>query len=115
MAKKFTEIEILLACKKGLGLATDSAFADALGISRQKLYNWLNGINKPSTDVLKLWALVLLPVTKWKAHLAIDLLKTRGMSAEIPCTCDRNGNGEITIKNPICPKHFEEKELEPVH
>jgi len=96
------EIEIWQACKKEQGFATDSAFAEALGVSRQRLSQWLNGIWKPSTDVLKLMALMNMPVTLWKAQLAISLLKARNLEHEIPCSCEPNGE-----TNPLCPKHFE--------
>lgn len=97
-----SEIDIFQACKKEQGFATDSAFAEALGVSRQSLYQWLNGVHKPSTDLLKLMALVNMPVKPWKATLAISLLKARNMQSEIPCTCQSDGS-----VNPFCPKHFE--------
>jgi len=97
-----TEIDILQACKKEQAFETDSAFAEALGVSRQKLYQWLNGIHKPSTDLLKLMALVNMPISLWKAQLAISLLKVRKLEHEIPCSCEPNGE-----PNPLCPKHFE--------
>ncbi len=102
MSKKPSEIEILQACKQEQGFETDSAFAEALGVSRQNLYQWLNGIHKPSTDLLKLMALINMPVSEWKAKLAIDLLKARSMEHEIPCSCTADGQ-----VNPFCPKHFE--------
>lgn len=102
MSKLPTEIEILQACKQEQGFETDSAFAEALGVSRQNLYQWLNGIHKPSTDLLKLMALIHMPVAPWKAKLAIGLLKARSMESEIPCSCAADGR-----VNPFCPKHFE--------
>lgn len=80
MTKK-SEAQILEDCKRTQGFETDTAFAEALGVSRQNLYQWLNGKGKPSLDVLKLWRLEYVATAPWRNELANQLLQARGFAA----------------------------------
>lgn len=74
--KKLSVGEILTAYQKAQGFETDTALADALGVSRQSVWQWLNDIHKPS--VMWLQVLALSNPGTWKEELANDLLKALG-------------------------------------
>jgi hypothetical protein len=93
-------VKVLRATQREQEFLTDSAFAEALGVDRQKLWNWLNYVNQPDVNWLKL-ATVLNMVTKpWKAQMAIDILTAMGIGDEIPCSCF-----DIQGDNEYCPRH----------
>jgi len=101
--KKLTVPEVLRKYQKEQKFDTDIAFAEAIFVSRQRLNNWLAETNKPMVPYLKLMALSLMPVEdeRWKAHMAVDLLKAMDAEGEIPCSC-RTLEGD----NEFCPRHF---------
>lgn len=93
------EIKILRRYQKTegfTGVGADTAFSEALGVSRQVLSNWFNSINSPTNDFLSATALEC--VTTWQGDLAVELLNLRGLS--VPCVCL-----EIIGDNGPCPKH----------
>jgi transcriptional regulator with XRE-family HTH domain len=92
--------EILRKYQQEQGCETDAAFAEALGIDRQRLSQWMTETHQPSVDVLKVWAMLYIITTPWKARMAVELLKAMGLEEEIPCTCL-----ELVGDNEYCPKH----------
>ncbi len=107
MAKKLSDIEILKKYQEAQGFATDSAFANALGISRQNLFNWYSGAFAPSNELLQVWSLlytILSPL--WIAQMAIEILRNRGLEDKIKCTCTHGIDDSIIVENPFCPKHL---------
>ena len=111
MPKKPTEIEIMEKYQREHNFPTASAFADALGISRQKLGNWYADVNKPTTELLQFWSLLYTLVPPlWVSQMAVELLRIRDEKL-IPCTCEKDAQGEITENNPYCPRHMNVEEI----
>lgn len=94
--KPVSEMDIFRLWQARQGLNVDSRFADALGISRAKLWNWYNGINEPETEGLQEIALAYRG--KWQCELAVEVLNFR--KADVPCVCL-----ESIGDNGPCPKH----------
>lgn len=93
-----TEADILRAYQAEQEFQTDTAFADALLVTRGKMSNWLNHVHYP--DLPWLLQTARLFAGKWQSDLAVDILRRRGNEDDIPCVCtDAIGD------NGPCPKH----------
>lgn len=94
MAKKRTEADVIREFQSSHEL-TPSELADAFGVSRQTVHNWLTAVHLPSSDWL---TAVAMEERDWKQQMAVDLLTLRG--AAVPCVClEKIGD------NGPCPKH----------
>jgi len=93
---KRTIPDVLKAYKAAEQFESDSAFAEALSLSRQVMSHWMNGRYTPTGEWLQTMAIV--KRGQWQGDMAVDLLKLRGM--EIPCVCL-----DLVGDNGVCPKH----------
>lgn len=99
---KPTVPEVLRQYQEAQKFETDTEFAEAFGVTKQRLSQWFNGIHDPEVDYLKVSALLHIALAPWKAQMAIDLLKAMGKEEDIPCSC-----WEYIPDNEHCPKHYE--------
>ena len=95
--REATEADILRKYQRMQEFQTDTAFADALTVSRQKMSSWLKGFHYPEfgwlVQIARLFA------GSWQSDLAVELLRRRGNEEDIPCICSE----EIGDNGP-CPK-----------
>ena len=93
---KRTIPDVLKAYKAAEQFESDSAFAEALSLSRQVMSHWMNERHAPTNEWLQ--AMATVKRGQWQSDMAVDILKLRGQ--DIPCICL-----EVLGDNGICPKH----------
>lgn len=96
MSKKRTTQAQILETVRGERDMTVTAFAAAIGVSRQWYYNILEG---SELDLKSLCILAIDHIDDWLGALAVDLIRLMDPRF-VPCTCQT----EIGDCGP-CPKH----------
>ena len=92
---KITDSDIFKAYQAAEGLS-QSDMAEALGITRQGVHNYLKG-TRPTTEFVLRW--FLHGSTDWVKEMALEIFARRP-GHEVPCVClERIGD------NGPCPRH----------